>query len=903
MSTYRLEKLLNPGSIAVVGGSLREKSLGRAVLRNLRTAGFTGSISLVNSRYPAIDGNISVKALADLTSPPDLVVICVPPVSVPSVVAEAGARGAAAAIIITAGLGHGSGSLADVCERSARAAGLRLVGPNCLGVLAPGARLNASFASRMPLAGDLAVVSQSGAIAAGMVEWASQRTVGFSAIISIGDQLDVDFGDLLDFFAFDRATRAVLLYVESVKDARKFMSAARAAARTKPVVVVKSGRHAAAAKAAATHTGAMAGSDAVYDAAFRRAGLLRVLDLGELFDAAETLSRVKTVAGKRLAILTNGGGAGVLAIDRLLDFGGVAAELSEEVRARLDTVLPITWSKLNPVDIIGDADAVRYETALEILASDSANDAVLVINVPTALASATDTANAIVRFNEKQQKKDGLPKPLFSVWLGAGRDVSEIFDRARIPHYPTETDAVRGFMHLVHHSEAATALMEAPPSLPETFAPDTSTARRVVMAAISETRDWLDPLEVVELFNANAIPIAPTAFAATPEQAEKACAPFLTDGNKVAVKIVSRDITHKSDVGGVRLNLSSPMEVRRATEEMFVKVKAARPQARITGVSLHPMIVRPAARELIAGIADDETFGPVVLFGQGGTAVEAINDKALALLPLDLKLAHELIERTHVSRLLRAHRNVPQVNVNEVALVLVKLAQLVADVPEIRELDINPLLADDTGVLALDGRVVVGKVVPKVTGRGHPRLTIRPYPKEWERHVSIDEDWRLFIRPVRPEDEHLVRAFFERVSPEDLRLRFFTPVKEFSRIFIARLTQLDYARAIAFIAIDEASHEMIGGVRLHADADYDVGEYAILLRSDVKERGLGRTLMNLIIEYAQAEGIKNIKGQILREDGAMLRMCRELGFNIVDDSEDPGICTAVLSLSDKKKLP
>ena len=410
---------MRPQSITIVGGSPRERSLGRAVLRNIRDAGFAGSISLVNSRHSAIDGVQSVKSLADLASPPDLVVICVPPASVPSVVAEAGARGAAAAIIITAGLGHGSGSLADACERSARAAGLRLVGPSCLGVLVPRANLNASFASRLPLSGDLAVISQSGAIAAGMVEWGSQRAVGFSAIVSIGDQLDVDFGDLLDFFVFDAATRAILLYVESVKDARKFMSAARAAARTKPVVVVKAGRHSAAAKAAATHTGALAGSDAVYDAAFRRAGLLRVLDLSELFDAAETLSRVKAIGGKRLAIVTNGGGAGVLAIDRLLDFGGVAADLSEGVSTRLNAVLPATWSKSNPVDIVGDADDARYRTALELITADPANYAILVMNVPTALASPTDIADAVVQVSEKLRKNERSSKPLFCVWVGA----------------------------------------------------------------------------------------------------------------------------------------------------------------------------------------------------------------------------------------------------------------------------------------------------------------------------------------------------------------------------------------------------------------------------------------------------------------------------------------------------
>jgi acetyltransferase len=900
MSTYRLENLLRPQSIALVGGSAREGSLGRAVLRNMRNAGFTGSISLVNSRHSTIDGLRSVRSLADLASPPDIVVICVPPASVPSIVAEAGTQGAAAAIIITAGLGHGPGSLAEACEKSAHAVGLRLVGPNCLGVLVPEARLNASFASRMPLAGDLAVISQSGAIAAGLVEWGYERAVGFSAIVSIGDQLDVDFGDLLDFFAFDRATRAILLYVESVKDARKFMSAARAAARTKPVVVVKSGRHSAAAKAAATHTGALAGSDAVYEAAFRRAGLLRVLDLGELFDAAETLSRVKAISGKRLAILTNGGGAGVLAVDRLLDLGGVAADLSEDVRTRLDAVLPATWSRSNPVDIIGDADDARYRIALELLVSDCANDAVLVMNVPTALGSPTDIARTVAQCAETQQTKEGASKPLFSVWVGAERGAFQIFDHARIPHYPTETDAVRGFMHLVGHSEAITALMEVPPSLPEDFAPDISAARRVVMTALSEARNWLEPLEIVDLFKAYAIPTVPAVFASTPEEAERASAPLLAHSQKVVVKVVSRDIVHKSEVGGVKLNLSSPATVRGAAEEIIANVKAARPEAQIAGVSIHPMISRPTARELIAGIADDEAFGPVVLFGHGGTAVEVINDRALALPPLDLKLARELIERTRVSRLLRAYRDVPQAKVDEIALVLVKLAQLIADVPEIRELDINPLIADDTGVLALDARVAVAKVVPKFTGRGHPRLAIRPYPKEWERRVRIGEDWHLMIRPVRPEDEYLVRAFFDRVSPEDLRLRFFAPVKEFSHVFIARLTQLDYARAIAFVAIDETTCEMVGGVRLHADANYHTGEYAILLRSDVKGRGLGWKLMNLIIEYAQAEGLEYIKGQILRENSAMLRMCRELGFNLGDDPGDPGSCVAVLAVPPPK---
>ncbi len=830
---------------------------------------------------------------------PDVIVVTTPPETVPAIISAAGEKGVPAAIIITAGLGRGPGSLAETCEKTARATGLRLVGPNCLGVVAPRAQFNATFAARMPLPGDLALISQSGAIAAGMIEWSVNRAVGFSGIVSIGDQLDVDLGDLLDFFAIDRSTRAILLYIESVKEARKFLSAARSASRTKPVVVVKAGRHAQAAQAAATHTGALAGSDAVYEAAFRRAGLLRVLDLGELFDAAETLGRVKVVGGKRLAILTNGGGIGVLAVDRLVDLGGTVAEISADTRAQLDAVLPPTWSKSNPIDIIGDADDARYVAALEALLADPANDAVLVMNVQTALAPAVDIARAVARVAERARAQ-AAPKPVFAVWVGADGTVAEAFSRAAVPHYATETEAVRGFMHLVRYREATEALLKTPPSLPEHFVPDAAKGRRIVETALADGRVWLDPLEAVELFAAYAIPIVPTLLARTPEEAETKAADFLAAGHAVAVKIVSRDIVHKSDVGGVRLNLTSGPAVRKAAEEVIAAARLKRPQARIAGVTVQPMILRPKARELIAGIADDATFGPVIMFGHGGTAVEVINDKALALPPLDLKLARDLIDGTRVSRLLRAYRNVPEAKIDDVALVLVKLAQLVADLPEIRELDINPLLADETGVLALDARVAVAVAAPKFRGRGHPHLAIRPYPREWERHIVLPDNWRVFVRPVRPEDEALVRAFFEKVSPEDLRLRFFAPVKELSTAFIARLTQLDYARANAFVAIDEATGEMIGGVRLHADANYETGEFAILLRSDLKGRGLGWKLMQHIIDYARAEGLRRIQGQILRENAVMIRMCKELGFVVEDDPDDANLCVATFRLSETR---
>ncbi|MDU0960731.1 MAG: CoA-binding protein, partial [Bradyrhizobium sp.] len=465
MSTYRLRNLLLPRSIALVGGSPRPNSVGRAILDNIMKAGFEGKLGLVNSRYRDIAGIGSVGSLGELPFVPELVVITTPPPSIPDLIDGAGALGAAGALIITSGLGHGPGSLADQAEKAAQRYGMRLIGPNCLGIMMPAIKLNASFSAHMPVAGSLALISQSGAIAAGMVDWAAQRGVGFSGIVSIGDQLDVDLADLLDHFALDGGTRAILLYIEAVKDARKFMSAARGAARVKPVVVVKSGRGAVGARAAATHTGALAGADAVYDAAFRRAGVLRVSDLRELFDCAETLGRVESPTGKRLAILTNGGGIGVLAVDRLVELGGVPATLSPAVRDRLQAVLPPTWSASNPVDIVGDADAARYTTSLEALLADQANDAVLVMNVQTAIASASDIAIAVTEFvNAYRKQHRRWAKPVLAAWVGAEQQVIETLSGAGIPNYPTEDDAVRGFMHLVRHREVVESLAAVPPA-------------------------------------------------------------------------------------------------------------------------------------------------------------------------------------------------------------------------------------------------------------------------------------------------------------------------------------------------------------------------------------------------------------------------------------------------------
>jgi acetyltransferase len=896
MSTYRLDRLFSPRSIALVGASPRDKSIGREVLRNLRDGGFEGPISLVNPFHAEIDGQRTIGKLQDIKDPPDVVIVAVPPVAVLDTIVAASAVGAAVAIVLTAGLGHGPGSIADAVQTTARSKGLRVVGPNCLGVIAPAAKFNGSFAARMPAAGDLALISQSGAIAAGMVEWAAERGAGFSAVASVGDQIDVDVGDLLDHFALDRATRAILLYVEGVTDSRKFMSAARAAARVKPVVVVKGGRHAAGARAAATHTGALAGSDAVYDTAFRRAGLLRVDNLAELFAAAETLGRIRAMEGKRLAILTNGGGIGVLAVDHLANLGGTIAGLSTATRARLDKVLPPTWSQSNPVDIIGDADSDRYCAALEALLDDPENDAVLVMNVSTAVGVSPDVAAAVARSVTAYRERHPRAKPVMAVWLGTTARTAPTFHAAGIPSYATESDAISGLMHLVRYNEAARALMDTPPSWPEHFTPDPVSARRIVAGALADGRSWLDPIETANVLRAYRIDTIPTVVAENPDQAAAAAAALVAQGLAVVVKIHSRDIVHKSDVGGVRLNLTSTNAVRDAAANIIAQARAARPAAKILGVTVQPMIVRPQARELIAGIADDATFGPVIVFGHGGTGVEVIDDKALALPPLDLKMAHALIARTRVSRLLRGYRNVPAANEAEVAVTLIKLAQLAADVPEIRELDINPLLADPSGVTALDARIAIATVAARAWGRGHPRFAIRPYPIEWERAVTLADGMKIFVRPIRPEDEGLFPQFFEQTTQEDLRMRFFAPVKSVSHAFMARLTQLDYSRAMAFVALDERGKDLLGVVRFHADSIYETAEYAILLRSDLKGRGLGWRLMELIVEYSRNEGLKRIEGQVLAENTTMLRMCREQGFTVTDDPDEAHVKRVTLQL-------
>ncbi|GAB4362360.1 MAG: bifunctional acetate--CoA ligase family protein/GNAT family N-acetyltransferase [Kiloniellaceae bacterium] len=891
MSIRNLDALFKPRSIALVGGSRRDGSLGAVLARNLFKGGFEGPILPVHPRHESLEGVLAYPSVEALPLAPDLAVIATPPESVPDLVAQFGARGTRAAVVITAGFGEGGDSGGAVLKQrlleAARPHLLRVVGPNCLGTMVPGLGINASFAHVAPPAGDLAFVTQSGAMVTAMLDWAAPRNIGFSKIVSLGDKADVDFGDLLDYLAMDAETRAILLYVESVAHARKFMSAARIAARNKPVIVIKGGRHAEGAKAAASHTGALAGADAVYDAVFARAGMLRVYSLEELFDAAETLSNYATASSgaamdgeggdARLAILTNGGGLGVLATDALIDEGGKLAELAPQTVAALDAGLPKTWSRGNPVDIIGDAPGARYKAAMAALLNDPNSDAVLAMHCPVAVADPLEAAQAVVdAFQDNEQQK--RHRPVFAAWVGdyAVGEARRLIDRAGLPQYPTPEQAVRAFMHLARYRHNQSLLMRVPPSVPESAPPDTAAVRAIIAGALAEGREWLNEAEAKQALAAYGIPALLAEVVSDPQEAGAAAARI---GGPVALKILSRDITHKSDIGGVMLDLEGAETVTQAAEAMLKRVAAAAPEARLQGFTVQAMCRRPQAEELILGVVSDAQFGPVMLFGQGGTAVEVINDKALALPPLDPVLAEAMMQQTRVYKLLQGYRDRPRAALREIANALIRLSQLVIDIAEVSEVDINPLLADSEGVIALDARIRLDSAqAGKPTGS--ERLAIRPYPKALEQTFTLPDGQKIFLRPLRPDDAPGLRAGFQRLDPEDVRMRFFSHMREMSPSMAARLTQLDYNREMALAAFPAEGPDRsgLGIVRLVADPDNQRAEFAITIRSDAKGRGLGRALMERIMEYAVKRGLGEIWGDVLADNRRMLALCDELGF-------------------------
>ncbi len=888
MTIRNLDRLLAPRSVALIGASDHAGTVGGTMVRNMLGSGYRGRVMLVNPSHAIVGDLPCYPDAASLPDVPDLAVIATPAPVIPGIVEGLGRRGCKAAVVISAGFGGPDGAkLKQRILEAARPHLMRVLGPNCVGLLVPGIGLNAGFAHLTPPHGRIAFLAQSGAIVTTVIDWAAARGIGFSHLVSMGEMADVDFADVLDYLAGDPETSAVLLYIETIGNARKFMSAARLAARGKPVIAVKAGRHAEGVRAVASHTGALAGADAVYDAAFRRAGLLRVRDLADLFAAAETLATAALPKGDRLAILTNGGGIGILATDALIDQGGRLADIGPETMARLDAALPAFWSRGNPVDIIGDADGPRYEAALEALLADSEIDAVLVLNCPTAVADGMAVAESVLRTHGRNRRC------LLTGWVGeaTASRARDLFRARGLPSYETPEDAVRGFMHLVRWQRARVTLMQTPPSIPESFRPDVAAARRTIARSRAGGRRLLTGPESRTVIASYGIPLLSQKVVRDPEGATKAAEEL---GFPVALKILSPDISHKSDVGGVALGLESAAEVRASAERMQAHIAELRPEARLDGFTLEPMAKAAEGIELILGMSEDSQFGPVMLFGQGGVAVEQVGDRVLALPPLNLALAREMIEQTRVYNLLRGYRDRPPVDLNAVALSLVKLSQLVTDLDEVAEVDINPLLASSAGVIALDARIALAE-----HPRGMARLAIRPYPADLESDIALADGTAMRLRPIRPEDELALQRLFGRLSAETIRLRFFAPMKRLTHEMAAQLTQIDYDREMAFVLVDFPAgdrREIRGVARLAADPDGERAEFAVVVEDAMAGRGIGRLLVRRIIDYAASRGISEIYGDVLTDNNRMLDLCRHLGFRIASLGREGVLRVALATL-------
>lgn len=892
MKSDCFKSLFDPHSVVVIGASQEPGKIGHELLKNLKSGGSKAHLSVVNPNYDAVLDVPCYPSIEALPHIPQLAVIVSPAETVPEIIEELGAKGCRMVIVISAGL---NGPLKckqlrlgrQMLER-ARYYNIHLIGPNCLGILSPTSGLNASFSHLMPGKGKIGVISQSATMLTSIIDWGLGNGIGFSHLVSLGDMADIGFSEMLDCMVSDPNTNAILLYMESVPCARTFVSAARAAARTKPVVVLKGGYSREGIRAATAHTFSVIGEDEVYEAAFNRAGLVRVYDIRGLFHAAAILTAKRPLKQERLAIVTNGGGIGVLATDALIKQGGTLATLSDDTLKQLNEVLPNEWSHGNPIDIIGDADPQRYAQALDVVMQDPGVDAVLVINCPTALASGLASAEVVVKAAENYRKF------LLVSWIGkqTAAECQSLFAEHAIPFYETPEEAVSAFMYLVRYRRNQSILMETPPTIPADLSFDTNTAWALIGRANSERREWLDELESKKLLDAYGIPVVPTRLARSPEEASIVAEEL---GYPVVLKLFSPDIRYKSEVRGVVLNLSSSQAVLQAARDVEKTAQQLRPDARLEGFSIQKMCKCDDAHMLQVGIFHDQVFGPVISFGQGGGAVSLLDDKTLALPPLNMKLARDMVARTRIFKLLEGYRNMKSANMDELLLTLIRLSHIVVDLDHIEELVINPLLVNDEGVLALNARV---KLSPALVS-GAERLAIHPYPSQYEERVRMKTGDTYMIRPIRPEDEPALIRNFDNLDAEEVRFRFFHVIKEMDHVMAARLTQIDYDREMALVVTERNGEEdgsLYAVVRLILDITGDRAEFALIVNHRVTHQGLGTLLMRRIIAYARDRNLSEVYGEVLSENKGMIRICRALGFQLHTNPDDPSIMEVSLLL-------
>ncbi|MDO8208755.1 MAG: bifunctional acetate--CoA ligase family protein/GNAT family N-acetyltransferase [Gallionella sp.] len=885
MSKHYLTPLFAPKSVAVFGASDRVDSVGQIVFHNMLESGFKGALYPINSRVAEVQGCKAYASITEVNEAVELVVIATPPQTVPDIIEDCGKHGVKAAVIITAGFGEIGAEGRELERRvleNAKRYGIRLIGPNCLGVMRPGIGLNATFNKGGANAGNLALVSQSGALCTAILDWAQINDVGFSSVVSMGSSADVDFGETLDYLVSDPETQNILLYIEGIRESRRFMSSLRAAARVKPVILIKVGRHEAGSKAAMSHTASLVGSDDAFDAAVRRAGVVRVQTVTQLFSAAKALSCGFHPSGNRLAIVTNGGGPGVMATDRASDLGLVMANLSDATIERLNQVLPPNWSHGNPVDIIGDAQADRYQHAVAACLEDPNVDGVLTILTPQAMTKPLEAAEVVIALANQYNK------PLLTCWMGEIQvaESRKLFARSKKPNFRTPEPAVEVFSYLSDYYQNQKLLMQMPEPLSHHLEPDVEGARMVIEGALLDKRKILSEMESKALLSAFHIPVAQTMVARSPNEALLIAQQL---GFPVVMKVNSRDITHKSDAGGVMLNLGNAQAVRAAYHEIVDNIKRNRPGAHMDGISIQPMIVKPNGRELMVGVICDPVFGPVITFGAGGTMVEVMGDAQVTLPPLNSFLARDLISRTNVSRLLGAFRHMPPADMDALESVLLRVSEMVCELPMLMEMDINPLILDEHGVLAADARVVVEFRQPSADRYSH--MAIYPYPTHLVNHWQLADGTDITIRPIRPEDAELVQEFVRNLSAESRFFRFMNSVQELSQAMLVRFTQIDYSREMALIAVTEVHDKEVelGVARFAINPDGESCEFALVIADQMHGKGLGQRLMTTLMEAARAKGLKVIEGEVLKNNTDMLHLMERLGFEIQTSPEDDSI--------------
>ncbi|MCW8945203.1 MAG: bifunctional acetate--CoA ligase family protein/GNAT family N-acetyltransferase [Sedimenticola sp.] len=886
MGPHHLDTLFSPKSIAVFGASEKTDSVGTRVFKNLIQAGFKGELYPINPSHKSVQGHTCYKAIADIEHGIDLAVIASPAKTVPSIIRQCGEQGVHSAVILTAGFretGPAGARMEQSILETARHYNLRLVGPNCLGIMRPNVGLDATFLETPAPAGGLALVSQSGALCTAILDWAKPHQLGFSTVVSLGNASDVDFGDVLDYLASDYKTSAILLYIEGIHDARAFMSGLRTAARAKPIIVLKVGRHTKSSQAASTHTGAMIGSDDVFDAALERAGVVRAMTFGQLFAAAEILSAGKKVNGNRLAIITNGGGPGILATDRAEDLRVEIAQLGADTVQLLDKQLPGNWSHSNPIDITGDAPAKTYGDAVKACINDPNVDGILTLFTPLPMSDPMVAAESVI---EAARERKG--KPVLACWMGETRirEAREKLSSQHIPSFITPERAVEAFAYLSRHCQNQKLLQQTPGPLSDLRDPDVEGVRLIMESALSEGRSLLTDMESKAILRAFHIPCTQTIEASTPTQALVAAE---TVGFPVAMKINSPDISHKSDAGGVRLNINTAPEVHSTYKSLLESVEKRHPEARILGVTIEPMSASPNTRELMVGVKRDPVFGPVIAFGSGGTAVEILRDSAVALPPLNSLLAQRLIARTRAANLLKPFRQMAQVKKEAVEHVLLRVSNMVCELPHIMEMDINPLLADDRGVMAADVRIQVGR--PPNAPIPYAHMAIHPYPSHLVNRLHLTDGTTLTIRPIRPEDADIEQEFVRNMSPEAKYFRFMQTIDELTPEMLARFTQPDYDREMALIAVitENGKRTQLGVARYSVNPDSQSCEFALAVLDTKRRMGIGSRLMEALMEAARARGIRMIEGEVLSDNNKMLSLMRRLGFAIHNSPEDTGI--------------